>query len=370
MAAVVLGRAAGADLLEALTNWDNEFGPWVTSAQRPRQRRRDANAASRVEARDAVGLAGIIAGVPVLGSQLRSVPTDDETLLQSVLVNAHRSDTEEDLLPDELRRFDGFAKRTMYSASTAVFRSHDTQLTVFNVNKKAFEVVLGVDLVYWDTINDVFTLVQYKRMERGPAVAGNSDVWIYSRENELRDQLTLMPALDLRPENSADWRMTGSPFWFKFVRSDAATVQDDRLLGGMYVAAEYLRLALDDGSLKTGPRGGFRVTFQNTRHLDRDSFVHLVKSGLIGTMAAQTADLHRVVADLTAAVVPWSLRSSPTGSAWSRGRLSKWQMAPNAFELALATNGKSDTWSASPPRSTRHADYVSRAYVDRTITPE
>jgi hypothetical protein len=225
-------------------------------------------------------------------------------LLESVLANAHRADLEEDLLPEELRRFDGFSEPQMYSASTAVFRNRDTQLSVFNVNKKAFEIVLGVDLIYWDIIHDVFTLIQYKRLELGPSTSNSTnaaDVWMYGREGELRGQLDLMPALDLRATNSSDWRMAGSPFWFKFVRSDAASVQDQRLLGGMYVAAEYLRLALDDGSLRTGPRSGFRVTYDNTRHLDRSSFVHLVKSGLIGTMAAQSADLHRVVADLTAA---------------------------------------------------------------------
>lgn len=302
MTVTPLSRESGAQLLTALWEWDPELEPWLRTARRPRLRHRDQNTASRLETRDAVGLGGLIAGVEVPGSQLRPIPTDVDNLLESVLLNAHSADVEEDLLPDELRRFDGFTEPEMFSASTAVFRSRDTKLTIFNVNKKAFEIVLGVDLIYWDTIHDVFTLVQYKRLERGPSTTGGAaDVWMYGRESEIRDQLGLMPALDLKAESSVDWRMTGSPFWFKFVRSDAASVQDQRLLGGMYVPAEYLRLALRDGSLKTGPRGGFRVTYDNTRHLDRDSFVHLVKGGLIGTMAAQSADLHRVITDLTAA---------------------------------------------------------------------
>src|SRR4051794_33787662 len=110
-------------------------------------------------------------------------------LLESVLLNAHRADTEEDLLPEELRRFDGFIAAESYSASAAVFRNRETELTVFNVNKKAFEVVLGVDLVYWDTVHDVFTLVQYKRLERARSTKSSSDVWMYTREGELSDQL-------------------------------------------------------------------------------------------------------------------------------------------------------------------------------------
>ena len=296
-----LSQEAGQRLVTTLSEWDPEFEPWLVSNRRTRDSRRDPNSASRLEVRDAVGLAGIIAGIDIPGSELRRVPSRVDDLLESVLVNAHRADTEEDLLPEELRRFDGFTRHEMYSASTAVFRGRDTQLSVFNVNKKAVEVILGVDLIYWDTVHDVFTLVQYKRLERGPATSGQGEVWMYTREGEIDAQLGLMPSLDLRPTVSADWRMTGSPFWFKFVRSDAASAQDGRLLGGMYVPAEYLRLAVRDGSLRTGPRGGFRITYDNTRHLDRESFVHLVKEGLIGTMEAQSEDLHRVIGDLTAA---------------------------------------------------------------------
>jgi hypothetical protein len=296
-----LSQEAGQRLLATLSEWDSDFAPWLALSRRTRDTRHDPDGASRLEVRDAVGLAGMIAGVDIRGSEFRRVPSRADDLLNSVLVNAHRADSEEDLLPEELRRFDGFMHPEMYSASAVVFRGRDTQLSVFNVNKKVVEVVLGVDLIYWDTIHDVFTLVQYKRLERGSADSGQGEVWMYTRKGELDEQLGLMPSLDLSPTVSADWRMTGSPFWFKFVRSDAASAQDRLLLGGMYVPAEYLRLAIRDGSLRTGPRGGFRITYDNTRHLDRDSFVQLVKKGLIGTMQAQSEDLHRVIEDLTAA---------------------------------------------------------------------
>lgn len=301
MSVARLSPEAGQRLLTTLSQWDPHFEPWLDSNRRTRDLRRDRNRASRLEVRDAVGLAGMIASVDIPGSELHQTPSPVDGLLESVLVNAHRADSEEDLLPEELRRFDGFMRPEMYSASTAHFRGRDAQLSVFNVNKKSVEVLLGVDLIYWDTIHDVFTLVQYKRLERRPAGAGRPEVWMYTRESEIKAQLSLMPSLDLRPTVSKDWRMTGSPFWFKFVRSDAASAQDRRLLGGMYVPAEYLRLAIRDGSLRTGPRDGFRITYDNTRHLDRESFVQLVKKGLIGTMEAQSHDLHRVIGDLTAA---------------------------------------------------------------------
>ena len=219
--------------------------------------------------------------------------------MESVLAHAHRADLEEDLLPEELRRFDGLTEPQMYSASTAVFRTGPIQLTVFNVNKKAFEVALGVDLIYWDVTHDVFTLVQYKRMERQSDPNGGPGRWVYRRRSEIAGQLSQMPQLMNRPELSRDWRMTQSPFWFKFVQGDAAKEQDLHLLRGMYVPADYLRLAMEDGSLMTGPHEGFRIDYDNVRYLDRGAFVRLVQQGLIGTASKESADLHEVIADLT-----------------------------------------------------------------------
>jgi hypothetical protein len=71
-----LSRAEGAKLLAALGEWDPGLGPWLGAARRPCTGHRDANASSRSETRDAVGLAGLIAGVEVPGSQLRPVPSN------------------------------------------------------------------------------------------------------------------------------------------------------------------------------------------------------------------------------------------------------------------------------------------------------
>ena len=55
-----------------------------------------------------------------------------------------------------------------------------------------------------------------------------------------------------RSTRASDWRMTGSPFWFKFVREQDFNPGDPMVLKGMYVSAEYLNLAMKDGSLATG----------------------------------------------------------------------------------------------------------------------
>jgi hypothetical protein len=122
---------------------------------------------------------------------------------------------------------------------------------------------------------------------------------------ELDEQLQRMDIGPNEPVNSQDWRMAPSPFWFKFVRAEDFTPGDPFVLKGMYVPADYLRLALADGSLRTGPRTGFEVTYTNTRFLPREVFVELVRRSFAGTtragthavveVAAQRARTHEVV---------------------------------------------------------------------------
>jgi hypothetical protein len=100
--------------------------------------------------------------------------------------------------------------------------------------------------------------------------------------------------MDNRPGRMADssqFRLASSPYWFKFVRTDAFTQGDPVVLSGMYVPAEYVRRALDDGSCLTGRRRGFEVTYSNVRHLARGTFVDLVRKTMIGTTRQQTADV-------------------------------------------------------------------------------
>ncbi|WJZ68414.1 hypothetical protein [Kocuria rosea] len=253
------------------------------------------------EARDAIGLALDIADLPGLDKSVFSRSTRDvvpEDVIASVVKNAHLADNEEDLIPEDLRRFDKDTQTNLVTGHVAQFRGRDYELTVFNVNKKPFEVALGVDLIYWDTINNIFTLVQYKRLDPVQENGGVKD-WVYKNEAEIRRQLELMITPSSAVNSAADWRMT-SPYWFKFVRRDAARFQDTKLLKGIYVPADYLRLALDDGSLRTGPQGGFRVSYNNVKRLTRATFSELIRRGLIGTEATQSADLMSVIGDLGA----------------------------------------------------------------------
>lgn len=254
---------------------------------------------ARVEARDAVGLAASIAGVTLPSDALSPEPIaqTDEDLLDSIINRSYQFDLEEELLPMDLLRFDGKLKHETPAASMAIFRdpSKDIRLAVFCVNKKPLELELGVDLIYWDRTHDTFTFVQYKRLENVPSSGPYSEEWVYRRRSEIQDQLKLMPSSRRPTKASADWRMTDTPFWFKFVRGDAGRRPDNKVLKGMYVAADWLRLAMAEPLFNNGPHGGFRVTYDSAKYVGRGTFVQLVSRGLIGTTSTQSASFKPVI---------------------------------------------------------------------------
>lgn len=300
--ATTYSGTSGQAIIHALTTIRPDVAHWVSGLSGDTYIPPDIRQA-RNEARDAIVLAADVAKIDLPEDAFRHVDfaSDTDSLLEIVVNSGYVSDLEEDLIPEDLRRFDGNAEVQRVAASVSIFTDQRDgyQLTVFNVNKKPFEIELGVDLVYWDKTNDAFTLVQYKRLEQVATNSGRyKNDWVYRRESELRKQLALMPSISVEPRDSRDWRMSESPFWFKFVKGDAGRADDELVLRGMYVPAEYLRLAIDDETLRTGPNGGFRLGYSNARYVTRQTFVELLRRGLIGTDSAHSKDLHKVLADL------------------------------------------------------------------------
>ncbi|WP_210479602.1 hypothetical protein [Naasia sp. SYSU D00948] len=300
--AVRLGDVTGQVVLDLLAEDDPDALRLIRIARAEDPGYSAEFAQERAEVRDAISLAAGIAGVPVPSDAFVAdrPPAEANDLLSTVLNSAYRADLEEDLLPKDLERFDGQLNLAEIAASASVFHAEKYRLAVFSVNKKSAEVSLGVDLIYWDVTNGSFTLVQYKRLDREKARSGRElDQWVYTREDELRRQLKLMVSNERPDGSSADWRMTQTPYWLKFVRGDAGRSLDSRVLKGMYVPADYLRLAIEEGVLRTGERGGFRAGYDNMKYLTRDAFVELVRRGWTGTRAASSAELQTVISDLS-----------------------------------------------------------------------
>ena len=287
-------------LIKYLESLDPALTEWITSVLgQPREFPADVQQ-SRVEAKDAVELAAQMANIEVPADAFVSPPTesDNETLLQTVLNSGYEQDLEEELLPLDLQRFDGKLVGDQRAASVAVFtdKSGENKLMVMSVNKKPIELELGVDLLYWDKVHDAFTFVQYKRLEKVKSTDPRGGYeWAYGRKGEITKQLALMPIGRQVAKLAADWRAFGTPFWFKFVRGDAGGKLDGKTLKGMYVPADWLRFAVDEDTFKVGPRGGFRLTYDNAKYVDRTMFTQLISRGFVGTAGARSTAFKKLL---------------------------------------------------------------------------
>ncbi|MFE4726132.1 hypothetical protein [Microbacterium sp. NPDC056736] len=280
-------------LIDHLETLDPGVKAWIGSVLgEPREFPADVEQ-SRVEARDAVELAAQMAGIDLPADTFASPPaqSENETLLQTILNAGYEQDLEEELLPLDLQLFDGKLTGKQRAASVAVFvdETGNDKLMVMSVNKKPIELELGVDLLYWDQVHDAFTFIQYKRLEKVKSTGPHGgEEWAYGRRGEITKQLALMPVGRQMAKLAADWRAFGTPFWFKFVRGDAGAKLDGKTLKGMYVPADWLRLAVDEDTFKVGPRGGFRLTYGNAKYVDRRVFTELVSRGFVGTSGARS----------------------------------------------------------------------------------
>ncbi|MEV0217494.1 hypothetical protein [Micromonospora sp. NPDC050695] len=296
----------GAAVVAALQQLSPAVGQWIAALREADGPLTGPHAARLREERDAVSLAIDISGVTAPedllytpGDGLRPEEAFGATINPLYLADNPLAvaDNEDDLLAEDLRRFDPQGQLQLRSSSIARFSDDQFTLTIMNVNRKPLEKALGVDLIYYDELERIFTLVQYKRMTLRPTSRNSgTERWAYTGQAELAEQLQRMDIGLNEPVNSQDWRMVPSPFWFKFVRDQDFTPGDPFVLKGMYVPADYLQRAIADGSLRTGPRTGFEVTYGNTRYLPREVFVALVRRGFAGTTKAGSEAVLEVAA--------------------------------------------------------------------------
>lgn len=288
-----LSPKRGELVLAALTGLSREIAELLLRLQQEQQPIAGDRGQRIREERDAIDLALGMARMEATAEDLNDdVPaTGPQEPLVGLLAPEALYDVEDDLISEDLRRFDQNGELTLTHASAARFVDNDFVLTIVNVNRKELEKVKGVDLIYYDVPGDCYTMVQYKRLTRRHAAGPGDERWAYTDRIELVKSLDRMDAGPGRMADASHFRLVTSPYWFKFVRSDAFTPADPVVLRGMYVPAEYLRLAIEDSSLITGPRHGFEVTYSNTRYLNRETFVGLVRKTMIGTTGRQTADV-------------------------------------------------------------------------------
>lgn len=293
----VLGPQLGQHVLGALVELSPPVAELLAQIAEMEEPITGARAWRVREERDAVATALDLAGIDAERDQIASTVNRNgpQEPLVGLLDPSVLYDIEDDLIAEDLRRFDRSGTLTLTHASAARFTDRDVTLTIINVNRKTLERVAGVDLVYWDMPNDSYTMVQYKRLTRRSTPSEADERWAYTDQGEVTKALDRMTARQGRVSDATQFRLTTSPYWFKFVRADAFTPNDPMVLRGMYVPAEYVRQGVSDRAFHTGPRQGFEITYANTRYLRRETFVDLVRKSMAGTTSRQTADiLHEV----------------------------------------------------------------------------
>lgn len=253
--------------------------------------------AALAQQRDAVMLASEIFDSDEVRPALRlyTSPADSSAPFLAGLRNTTHQ-LEDVVVAADARNFLGWAGHEGVHASAMTFRRDGRALTVVNANKAPLERLLGADLIYYNHGIGAYVLVQYKMMSR------STDGWIYRPDEQLIAERERLRRVQVAHEtgrpseyDAQTYRLSEAITFFKFCkRSDVFDSSDSRMMPGYYVSDDYLGLHL---SRYTGDRGGQQVTDRDLapRALHGSGFARLVAAGLIGTRAATSDEMTRVI---------------------------------------------------------------------------
>lgn len=193
---------------------------------------------------------------------------------------------EESAIQHDLFNWQGLSPA--HSSGISVFQQGGRKLSVIYANRNALEHTLGVDLIYYNELFDLFIMVQYKIMyDEG----GNM---VYRPDAQLGAEITRMDEFSestrcKEPLNAHhNLRLNDDGFMVKMVPNKGLIPASGELIKGMYLSREYIKFLLGELGPK-GPRGGSQITFENApRYLTNSDFTSLVHAGWIGTRGTGT----------------------------------------------------------------------------------
>jgi len=210
---------------------------------------------------------------------------------------------EDPMVIHDLMHLPGFDIIKTYPYNAAVFESEATseRLTVILANRLPLEEQTGTDLIYFNETFQSFVMVQYKAMEREDGPNGVPQAVFRLPNPQLAEEITRMDALlatiQACPANTAHdgFRLTENPFFLKLCSRLVFNPDDIGLVPGMYLPLDYWKLLAQSPGIQ-GPRGGLRVTFENTgRHFDNSSFTAIVSKAWVGTTPSQSDVLRAAI---------------------------------------------------------------------------
>ncbi len=235
---------------------------------------------------------------------------------------------EDPMVVNDLMHMPGFDIVKTYPYNAAVFESEATseRLTVILANRLPLEEQTGTDLIYFNETYQSFVMVQYKAMEREDGPNGAPQAVFRLPNLQLAEEITrmdaLLAAIQACPANTSHdgYRLTENPFFLKLCSRLVFNPDDIGLVPGMYLPLDYWKLLVQSPGIP-GPRGGMRVTFENTgRHFDNSSFTMIVSKAWVGTTPSQSDVLKVAICQtletgkaLAIAVKPKKLDAANTG---------------------------------------------------------
>tara|TARA_R100000935_G_scaffold58090_2_gene93839 strand:- start:3712 stop:4956 length:1245 start_codon:yes stop_codon:yes gene_type:complete len=170
----------------------------------------------------------------------------------------------------------------------ARFRKHDGELEIYTANRRPLELLLGVDLIYFNERRGALVMVQYKMLEQDRDMG---EGWQVRIDRQFEQELNRMRQFDRDLDHQGPYRLHPGGFFLKMMKRRAVATA-----AGIVISLGHLDQMLNNDGMR-GSRGGLRVDHAELdgHYLRSEAFVDLVRSGYVGTRGATTNHLKSMI---------------------------------------------------------------------------
>lgn len=183
----------------------------------------------------------------------------------------------------------------MHVAGRSIFTQGKRTLEILYANRNQLEKTLGVDLIYYNEIYELFALVQYKLMREEAGRMVYRPDWQLYQELKRMDEFVLKYELTHDLVSDEEYRLNQDGFFVKLVPNYGLKPASGELIKGMYLTREYVRYLLGRYG-PTGERGGRIIHFDNaSRYLTNTEFTQAVNRGWVGLRRLHTKALKDLI---------------------------------------------------------------------------